>query len=258
MSGLSERSSLPRGGVLHRHRHLCVGRTARFGGRDDPHRAFDGDALANEATGQCAVSSVDELGLASAFEVERELVGGHAVRGDDKRRQVDHVVDRLVPLHMGRPVHVEGLSRPERRPGGGDHVPAQVGFDTTALCLQAPDAHAEKGALGWAVEVDEAFRPGRPALGPVPLAVGPWGQHAPLEAHLVLAGGRPIRVQDIALVEDGVSHGPRRLEAVLHGLGRHLGASRVGGAHAPPSFASLRSCAKAWSQVGRPRIARKR
>ena len=94
--------------------------------------------------------------------------------------------------------------------------------------------------------VEEALGPGRPPFGAVRLAVGPGREHAPLEAHLVFAGGRPVGVEDVPLVEDRVSHCSRRLEAVLHELRRVLRGCRAGGgAHGRSSPASLRSWAKA-------------
>ena len=77
-------------------------------------------------------------------------------------------------------------------PGGAGRSSAQPGFDPAPLGLQAPDPHAEdRWARVGPPRSSEALGPGRPALGPVRLAVGPGHQHAPLEAHLVLAGRTP-------------------------------------------------------------------
>ncbi len=255
----SQRSVLtPCGGVLDRCAHLDVGRADRFGSRDDSDCAVDGDALTNEATDQGAVGTVDKLGVGSALEVERHHGGGGATPGDDERRQVHNVIDGLVPFDMGRPVHLERVDRSESGPRGCAPLPAQPGFNPATLGLQASDAHLEDRGLASSAEVDEALGAGRPALGPARLAVGPGSQHTPLETHLVLAGGRPVRVEDVPLVEHGVGHGSRRLETILPDLDGRFGGSRAGRAHGPPSWASLSSWAKAWSHVGSPRVARKR
>ena len=150
-----EASVAPGGGVLDRHCHLHVGRAVRRGRRSHADHAVDGEAFTNEATRQRAVRSVDRLCLGSALEVERQLAGGGAARGDDERRQVDRAVDRLVPLDVGGPVHLEGVDRSERGPGGGEGASGQSGFDRAALCLEAPNAHPE----------DCARRVGRPGRG---------------------------------------------------------------------------------------------
>ena len=190
----------------------------RRGRRSHADHAVDGEALTNEATRQRAVRSVDRLCLGSALEVERQLAGGGAARGDDERRQVDRAVDRLVPLDVGRPVHLEGVDGSERGPGGGEGASGQSGFDRAALCLEAPNAHPEDWVVASVARVEEALGPGRPPFGAVRLAVGPRREHAPLEAHLVLAGGRPVGVEDVPLVEDRVGHCSRRFEAVLYEL----------------------------------------
>ena len=125
------------------------------------------------------------------------------------------VVDRLVPLDVGRPVDLEGVDGSERGPGAGEPPPVSRGLDRPALGLQAPDAHPEDRRSASAAEVDEALGAGRPPLGPVRLAEGPGRQHAELPAHLVLAGRRPVGVEDVPLVEDGVGHRSGRREAVL-------------------------------------------
>ena len=101
------------------------------------------------------------------------------------------------------------------------------------------------GSLASAARVEETLGPGRPPLGAVRLTVEPGGEHAPLKAHLVLAGGRPIGVEDVPLVEDRVGHRSRRFEAVQHGPHRGLRGSSGGCAHGRSSPASLRSWAKA-------------
>ena len=129
--------------------------------------------------------------------------------------QVHALIDGLVPLDVGRPVYLEGVDRLESGPGVRGPFAAQPDFNPATLGLQASNAHPEDRGLASFAEVDEALGPGRPTLGPVRLAVGPGSQHAPLETHLVLAGRGPVRVEDVALVEDGVGHTSRRLETVL-------------------------------------------
>ena len=150
----------PRRGVLDRHRHLQVRRAVRRGRRGHPDHALHGEPLTNEATGQCAVRSVDRLGLGSALEVERQLVGGGAVRRDDEGRQVHHAVDRLVPLDVGDPVHLEGVDGSERGPGGGEGLSGQQRFDPAPLGLQAPDAHLQDRVDASVARVERGTRSG--------------------------------------------------------------------------------------------------
>ena len=138
--------------------------------------------------------------------------------GDDERRQVDCAVDRLVPLDVGRSVHLEGVHGSEPGPVGAGRPSGQSGFDRAALCLEAPNAYPEDWLVASVARVEEALGTGRPPFGAIRLAVGPRREHAPLEAHLVFAGGRPVGVEDVPLVEDRVSHCSRRLEAVLYEL----------------------------------------
>ena len=150
--------------------------------------------------------------------MERELVGGRAAWGDDERTQVHHAVDRFIPLDVGCPVHLEGIDGSEGGLAGKGNRPAQSSLNSAALCLQASDAYPEDrtvAPVALVAQVGETFGPGRPTFGPVGLAVGTRCEHAPLEAHLVLPGGSPVGVQDVPLVEDRVSHRPRRLETVL-------------------------------------------
>ena len=242
---------------------LVNGEPSGAGVAVDADRALHRLPLSDEAPGRRAVGGADQLGLGPALEGEGLARTFEAGMLQVERGQVHDAVDRLVPGDVASPVDLEGVDGTVEGFGAGCGAAADHRLDAASLGLQAPEADVQDPVHLARPHVDEAFGARRPPLRAVELAVGPWHEDTPLEPHLVLPRGRPVGVEDVALVEHGVGHGARRGEAVLVGTGRDRGRAQraARAAHGRPSSASpasLRSCANAWSHVGRPRRALKR
>ncbi len=169
-------------------------------------------SLPHEAPDDAPSAAVQFLGLGTALEGERSTRSRRSRRREDERRQVDDVVDRLVPLDMARPVHLEA-----RRPGRSDPPRPRLLPVAASICAAASAGTGPaRGRSGRRPPrpARAGTRSGRTTVRTRRPRCRPGHEHAPLEAHLVLRRRRPIRVQHVPLVEDGIGHRPRRGEAV--------------------------------------------
>ena len=152
--------------------------------------AVDRQALAHQPPDQRVGRGGERFGRRSAPEGERLLHGDGIRRTQQQRRQVDALIEGLVPGHVGGAVDLEAVDGDERRLGCRT---ADQRLHRAALHLQAAHPHPEHhmaptapGRSAASAPVEQALRPGRPALGAVRSAECLRHQHAPLEAHLVL------------------------------------------------------------------------
>ena len=112
-------AAVPGRGVLDGHRHRHVRRAVAHWRDGDAHRAIYRDPLSHEPADRVAARVTHLLHLGAAIEGEGQLglrhraVGAEAERLQVERREVDDAIDRLVPLHVPRPVHLECLDRCE-------------------------------------------------------------------------------------------------------------------------------------------------
>ena len=101
----------PGGGVLHGDGDLEERSVSLRPAHDHMYPPVHRLAATAYASGHCAVCRPDHLDLLPARE-RKPLLGGHALTGIQiERRQVDHLVDRFVPFHVGLPIDFEGLDR---------------------------------------------------------------------------------------------------------------------------------------------------
>ena len=189
----------------------------------------------SRATGS-APSAVTDLRLAAGVEGEWERplpppAGVERVEHDVA--EVELLLDGLVPGRVPAAVDLDRFDPAEVAVPGTD-------LDGARLHLEAAELDIEGRVVAG---LDDALGLHRPRLGAGGLAVVPRSEHPELPADLVLGGRRPVRVQDVALVQHRVTDRAGPFE-------RSVEVARDG--H-PSSPASLSSVSSAWSHVGRAR-----
>ena len=206
----------------------------------DPDSSAHRPELTYDTAGGTARGVPQQLPLDAAFERDRRLVGRRRGGVDETpegdRSEVDLLLARLFPGGPELSVHLERRHRGEcvaLRPRRLLYDPREHPEETDL------DAHGRR-----ARRLEHALGLHRPGLGSRRFAEGPWRQHAELPANLVLLRRRPVRVEDVTLVDDRIGNLAGRREAPFtrrgHGGRRHLASS-------PAAF---NNDSKACSHVG--------
>ena len=148
---------------------------------------------------------------------------------EPERREVDGPVDRLVPFHIELAADLEAADAGEVRPSTSPPVqrasttsgagPAGTGCECRAREPVPPRRGTRSGPTNRSEPSSSLNLAGH--------------EHAELPAHLVLPRRRPVGVEHVALVEDGIGDRLRRREAVASP-----------DAHSPSSPACFSSCSK--------------
>ena len=228
------RSPVHGGGVLHRHRHLHV-RRAGVG-------PADGDAGPRPSTGSplagrsgrpaCRPPPWTSSVSAPPAKVNGSLVGDGPSEAQAQRRQVDDLVDAPRPTSTWSvAVDLEGVDAARTRARPAAPAVARRAPRPAVLRLQAADPHRRTAARGrpgrrrHSVRVDQRSEPSA-SLKARGVSTPHW------KRTWFFARRRPVGVEHVALVEDGVGHGSRRREAVVR-RGRAVRAGRAHGRSSP-------------------------
>ena len=224
VAGVVAVAALPRRGVANRGVDQVRAGGDPFGGVGDEQFAAQVPAPTHEPVGRAVglTERHDRLVL-----VEVEPRDGLAAAVADRHRGLDHPFLGVIEADVGLLA--------DRDRADGDRSGGVEALDRAAHDLQEPEAEPHRRGPGRLEDQIDGHR--RRFAHAIGVRTG-RSDDSPLPPDPVLVGRRPVRVEDVALVEDGVGDGPGRGE-------------RVDSGHDGPCEPASRPV-RSWSQLGMP------